>query len=518
MDTGQPRGFGTVLRGHRVAAGLTQEALAERAHLSTRAISALEQGVNHAPRDDTVALLADALDLSGEARAAFAAAGRRPSLAAAVSPALPGPGVSAAPLIGREREIALVGDHLAGDGPPVLLLGGEPGIGKSRVLHEAARYAAATGWSVLQGGCQRRGGQDPYAPLVDALAQHVQGHPPARQRTLLQGCAWLVRLLPEVAAAPIDPLPGWSVSPAQERRLMFAGVARYLANSAGPAGTALLLDDVQWAGSDALDLLLVLARQAGGVPLRVVVAYRDTEVTPGGVLSAAMADLAGARLVRHHTVGPLAPSESGMLLDSLLERGHGADEMARTQVVARSGGVPFFLVSCAAGLRLGDGGDPNAVPWDIAQSVRQRLAALPEPARAVVEVAAVAGRVASRGLLHRVLARPEREVVAALQAACHAHVLREVGDAGYGFAHDVIREVVEGDLGAAWRMLLHRDLARALEGLGGDAAVEAIAYHYAQTDQHAAAADMVAEAHRRVCDQQAEQDDDGKHHRRCGLR
>jgi hypothetical protein len=64
----------------------------------------------------------------------------------------------------------------------------------------------------------------------------------------LRGCAWLVRLLPELAGGPIEPLPPWTVSPEQERRLMVGAVERFLANVAGPAGTLLVLDDLQWAG------------------------------------------------------------------------------------------------------------------------------------------------------------------------------------------------------------------------------------------------------------------------------
>src|SRR5690349_19723535 len=91
MATTGRHSFGEVLRRHRVAAGLTQEALAERAHLSTRAISALEQGVNQTPRKDTVALLADALALAGEERMAFEAAGRRPPPLATAQPSQAGP-------------------------------------------------------------------------------------------------------------------------------------------------------------------------------------------------------------------------------------------------------------------------------------------------------------------------------------------------------------------------------------------------------------------------------------------
>jgi tetratricopeptide (TPR) repeat protein len=129
----------------------------------------------------------------------------------------------------------------------------------------------------------------------------------------------------------------------------------------------------------------------------------------------------------------------------------------------------------------------------VAQSVRQRVAALPEGARELLGIAAVAGRVTARALLTQISLHPEREVLAALEDAGHAGLLEEEGATAYRFAHDVIREVVEADLGAARRMVLHRDIARVLERAAGEpldiaSRVEELAYHYARTEEHASAA------------------------------
>ena len=135
----QPPAFGELLKRHRSAAGLTQEALAERASMSARGISDLERGVRRLPRKDTVGLLADALGLAAPERTAFAAAARRLGDAASSPP----------PFVGRARELALLERHLAGRGPSVLLLAGEPGIGKTRLLREAAQRGPGQGWRVL---------------------------------------------------------------------------------------------------------------------------------------------------------------------------------------------------------------------------------------------------------------------------------------------------------------------------------------------------------------------------------
>jgi predicted ATPase/DNA-binding XRE family transcriptional regulator len=481
VDTVAALSFGTLLRRHRLAAGLTQEELAERAGVSQRSISDLERGVPHRPHKDTLTRLTQSLALGPGERAALAEAVRR--LGAAPASAAVGPGPAAPPFVGRSRELALLEQHICGEGPPLLLLAGEPGIGKSRLLQAAIPRAVGQGLQVLEGGCQRRGGHEPDAPLQGALQRHLRSQPPAQVRRELRGCAWLVRLLPELDGGPIEPLPLQALAPEHARRLMFAAVARYLGNVAGPAGVLLLLDDLQWAGADALDLLSALARVAAEVPLRLVGAYRDSEVQPSDPLAVLLADLAHAGLATRRALAPLASQEAAQLLDDLLPGGETVDRDLRARVVQRTGGVPYFLVSCAAALRQreeleGEG----SVPWDVAHSVRQRVAALPAAAREVLGAAAVAGRVVPRALLAAVAAGPEGAGLAGLEAACRAHVLEEEGPDAYRFAHDVVREVVEGDLSTARRAALHRQVAEALEAQPGAPAVEALAYHYAHSD------------------------------------
>jgi tetratricopeptide (TPR) repeat protein/transcriptional regulator with XRE-family HTH domain len=488
--------FGTLLRRYRVAAGLTQEALAARAGLSSRGISDLERGARRAPYRDTVTLLADALHLTAPERALFEhAAGRWRSPPVARSSesasdtwltAVP----KAPPLVGRASELALLAGHLAGKGPPFILLAGEPGIGKTRLLRETAARAREGGWTVLDGGCHQRGGQESFAPVLSALAQylaHTTTTACARLRTDLQGSAWLVRLLPELSETGLVPVPEWTLPPDQERRLVFRAVGRYLANVAGPAGTLLVLDDLQWAGADALDLLVALLHPASEVPLRVVGAVRDTEIQRGGPLAGALADLARDGLARQLPLGPLAPHEAATLFERLFGDASDTSDALAERVVERTGGVPFFLVSCAQALRTGalEVGTAEAIPWDVAQTIRQRVAALPLAAQELLGIAAVIGRKAPRVLLLQVAAQvgwSRREVMAALEAACYARLLIEHGVGSYQFAHDLILEVVGADLSAARRTALHHDVAETLEQLPGAPPLEQLAYHYARTD------------------------------------
>ncbi len=460
--------IGTLLKRYRRAAGLTQEALAECALISADTISDLERGVNLSPRSDTIDQLADALTLAPAQRAQLHAAARGlllPGEPAVVPLRLPAASTSLPPLVGREQELKRLAWHLAGEGPPLLLLAGEPGIGKSRLLDEVRHQASQVGWSVLHGGCHRKSGQEPFTPLLSALAGSLRHTSPAALRTRLEGCGWLVRLLPELAEIRLVPAPSWSLPPEQERRLMFAAVARYLANVAGPAGTLLVLDDLQWAGADALDLLASLLRAPGEPPLRVVGAYRSTEVRPPDPLGVLLADLGAAGLAEEARLGPLAPEEASALLQSMLAARANADAALRAHLLRRTGGVPYFLVSCAEALRVStqEGRPAQDVPWNVAQSIGQRVAALSPAAHELLGVAAVVGREVPGALLLALTGQPTAETVTALEALDRARLLVEGAEATYQFPHDLIREVVLSELSAVRRARLHQRVAEALE-------------------------------------------------------
>jgi transcriptional regulator with XRE-family HTH domain/tetratricopeptide (TPR) repeat protein len=496
--------FGALLRRYRLAAGLTQEELAERARMSARAISDLERGLARRPRKETVQLLADALRLAGQEQAALAAARGvdEPPLAPSAEPGRASAGTPA--LVGRTRELALLERHLAGEGPPLLVVAGEPGIGKSRLLREAARRAAERGMQVVADGCQRRGGQEPYAPLLGAIKRCIAARQSERLRSDLRGCAWLVRLLPELASGPIEPLPAWTLPPEQQRRLLFEAAGRFLANVAGPSGTLLVLDDLQWAGPDALDLLATLVRGAGESPLRVVAAYRDTEAATGDPLLVLLADLTHAELATRCPLGPLGADEARQLLAGLLTAAEAREPALQDELLQRVGGVPFFLISYVRAL------DPSVpahrqerIPWSLAQSVRQRVASLPAPAAEVLAVAALIGRTVPPDLLLRVSAQQEEAVYAVLDAAQRARLLQVEGRE-YQFTHDLIREVLEEDVGAARRAALHRRIAGALEQDAGDPPLEALAYHFDRGGDRERAAHYLELAGDRAQERQAQ--------------
>jgi predicted ATPase/DNA-binding XRE family transcriptional regulator len=483
--------FGTLLKRYRLAAGVTQEELAAQAGLSPRGISDLERGARRAPRRETVQLLAEALHLSAAERTLLQATARQRGIPVAQPPGgsgAPEAGGAAVPtLVGRVHELAQVGHLLAG-GPPVLLVAGEPGIGKTRLLQAGIEQAEREGWTVLSGGCHRRSGQEPYAPLVGALADSLSRQSPTQQRRHLQGCARLVGLLPELAETGMLPQPAWTLSPEQERRLMFDAVARYLANVRGPAGTLLVLDDLHWAGPDALDLLQTLVGRPAERTLRLLAAYRDTDLTPQDPLALFAADLTREGRAARAFLAPLEEGEATALLVELLAPTAQSDPHLRRQVLERAGGMPLFLVSCAQALATGhlSWNGVSHVPWTLREAILQRVVALPEAAQQVLRLAAVVGRRALRTVLLAVAARldlAEEVVLEALEGCGRARLLVETGDDAYQFSHDLIREVLLADLGTARRALLHRRVAEALEQ-GTDASpLETLAFHYAQSGE-----------------------------------
>jgi tetratricopeptide (TPR) repeat protein len=268
---------------------------------------------------------------------------------------------------------------------------------------------------------------------------------------------------------------------------MFGAVARYLANVAGPSGTLLLLDDLQWADGDALALLERLVTEASGsegsAPLRLLGAYRATEARLEDPLGLLMADLTQQGLAVRRQLPLLSHDEASALLTQLWpEQPEGQQQdqrtsaqVAREETLRRAEGLPFYLVSSARAFEAAQdqeqalgrardattGGGP--IPASVAESVQARVAALPVAARRLVEISAVAGRIVPGALLLVMMPRPEEETLDALEALVHAGLLAEDGAGTYRFTHDLIRETVEAMVGSQRRRTLHRRLAEELE-------------------------------------------------------
>ena len=195
----------------------------------------------------------------------------------------------------------------------------------------------------------------------------------------MRGCTGLEPLLPEVG--PADPLPH-----GQQRRLAFAAAARFLANVAGSGRVVLVLDDLQWAGADAAELLGHLLR-AGAGQVRAVIATRSGEVPSSGPLAAVVADLARINQVHQVRLEPLPRVDAEALVACLV----GARPLAsprRARILRRAGGLPLFLIELTEAA-LHD--EADEVPGNLRLAVAHQVAILPEPARLVLRRMAALG-------------------------------------------------------------------------------------------------------------------------------
>lgn len=489
QDDRQNHPFADLLRQHRKAARLTQTDLATRAGISRRDISDLECGRIQRPHLDTVERLAQALALPEEAASAFQNTARMLWDHMQIAPApdearalmrLLARGTTGAMVafVGRQHDLAQIAQVFDPHAPPLALMTGEPGIGKSRMLYELGRYAVATNWRVVVGICGRRHMSELYTPLPSLLRRTVRATPPEHLARELAGCAWLCRLAPDLIDFGLAP-PTTQASPESERRMVLAAFHRYLRQIARQADTLVLLDDLQWASPDALDLLAdVLEDIEPDQPLRVIGAFRADEeaTTPVGRWIAEC----GRRLGVHpHRLQPLPKAEAAHLLDLAVAAQTDQAPLPswRAAVIEHAGGNPFYLVSYAQEWHIPHARAASAeavpVPATVADAIRARLLALSPAVRQVLALLAIGGPRLPLELFARITKRTPEYVVRALERAAIAEIVVQ-HHATFRFAHRLIREVLVGDLSLPRRRMLHRQVAEALEN-DADGAAERFA-------------------------------------------
>jgi transcriptional regulator with XRE-family HTH domain len=462
--------FRGLLQRHRRARGLTQEELASLAGIGVRTLSDLERGVHPTARRSTVRRLASALGLEGTDLARFeaAAAGDGSAEPAGLPPLFdPFP---EGPFVGRRAELdrlCRLWDEAAVRGGMVTVVG-EPGIGKTRLAAEAARRAASDGALVLAGRCDEHVVL-PYGPVAECL-RHLAAGPLDRS----PGAHELAELLPELTGTAPHPA-AWR---GDGRPELPVAVSTALADVARATRLLLVVDDLHWADRPTILVVRHLARTAPP-GLLVLATYQDSEVPPGSLLAATLADLRRAGVVEAVRLGGLGLEDVAELL-ARLDRGPPRPGLARS-VLERTGGNPFFVEEVLRHLAETDS-DADAVPAVVREVLETRMARLPEPVGGVLRVASVLGVSFDVHLLVGLVDEPGGRVTEVLDQAVAAGVLEEPGQpvGHFRFTHVLLRDALYESLGWARRVGLHQRAGHLLEALleeGGETA--SVAHHFA---------------------------------------
>ncbi len=492
--------FTAWLKRKRREQGLTQETLAGLAGCSTTYLKKIEAGQRQPTRQIVEALL-DALEVPNDSRPTYitlAFASSSPGSPRPTAPAAPPPPliVGQTELVGRQGELAHMHQQWAKarqGRARVVLLSGEPGVGKTRLAHELMASVAQAGAAVLRGGCYEYEAMTPYLPFVEALRAYVRSQPAGSLRQRLGPTApEIARLAPEIDAkiGPLAPNP--TLAPNDERLRLFDNIARFLATLAGDIGLLLFLDDLHWADQATIALLRYLLRNLPNERLLVLATYRDDEMDRTHPLADALLAWHREHIATRLTLGRLSEAETAAMLATLFEQDSVSAEFAEA-IYHETEGNPFFTEEVVKSLieqgqvyREGEGWGRRAVaelaiPTSIKEVIGRRLAHLSQTCIETLHAAATLGKTFGFGELAAVSTMDEDALLDALDEASAAQLIRPEGADSFVFTHDKIRETLVEELNPLRRRRLHQRVGEGLEKLYAaelDGHAADLAYHF----------------------------------------
>src|SRR5262245_2673649 len=353
--------------------------------------------------------------------------------------------VSSPVFIGRLAELAQLESAVqrgTSGKPSIVLVGGEAGIGKSRLVAEAVAQATTQGAVVLRGACVDLGGDDglPFAPIAEALRELVRRVDATSLAALIDpATVELARLLPALGAAAGQASDQTVPDELAQTRLFEAFLT--LIGRVGSIGpVVLVIEDLHWADAATRDLAAFVARNARDERLCVIATYRTDELHRRHPLRAWLAEmqrLASVQLVR---LVPFDSAESAAQIEAIL--GGESDATVVTTIHERAEGNPFFAEELLAAGATGPG---DQLPASLRDVLLARANGLSEPARRLLGAMAVGSRAADEPLLASVSGATEDEVVTALEEASSQNLVIPSDDgiaAGYAFRHALLREAL----------------------------------------------------------------------------
>ncbi len=428
-----------------------------------------------------------------------------------------------APLVGREAEMEQLRawwSRAARGRGGVVLLGGEAGVGKTRLAAELKWLAETQGARTLMGGATFAEPL-PYQAMVEAF----RGALPLFAALHIDP-TWLAAvtpLLPELHAHPAQgarPLPALPpLDPDRERQRLFEALARCLEGLAQPRPMLLILEDLHWAGTATMALIEFLAHRVSHQSILVLITYREEEAPRAHPLRDLRRRLQREGLVSHLTLGRLSAPAIAELVAHASGLGSQVGALAN-RLYAESEGNPFFLgelmrdwlesgrvIAETAGRPLhGEaavGGDMPASPGGVQAVIAGRLARLTPPAQNLAEVAAVVGSAFDVELVREVSGWDEGQALDALEELLDRQLVREAGGrsrSDYTFAHHLIQATIYTETPKASRTRRHRRVAQVMEELYPERREELsshLAIHFDRGGLPASAADYYLRAARR---------------------
>lgn len=371
-----------------------------------------------------------------------------------------GPPAVGAAFVGRRSALrnltaALEGAE-AGQGA-LLLISGEPGIGKTRLCVEFEHHARSRGAQVAWGSCWEGEGAPAYRPWIQILRRLVDAG--------IDQAPAFDALSADVAALIAGNAPPAAGDPEQVRFRLFDAISRTLAQAAGARPLVIVLDDLHWADTASLLILRVLAGELSGRRLIIVGTYRDVEVTPNAPLGQALAHFGSG--VRNVPLRGLDREEIRAMI--ALSSGSEPDPRVVDALLRRTGGNPFFieellrLAQAEPGLdALRD--DGISVPAGVRQVVDRRLEGLSDQARGALEAAAVLGQDFDLDVTAETAGLPRSVVASAFEGAEAGRLISGTDDpARFAFSHALVRDVLYRGIGIERLGALHLRAAGSLD-------------------------------------------------------
>ncbi|MDF6018662.1 AAA family ATPase [Streptomyces sp. JH34] len=361
--------------------------------------------------------------------------------------------------VGRAGEFAALTDSLAraaAGEPQALLLGGEAGVGKTRLVEEFLAAACRREAVVAVGGCVEIGADGlPYAPFATALRSLRRALPDELTEALAGQEGELARLLPELGEADRSPNDEHGTA------RLFELAARLLERISTDRTVVLVLEDLHWADTSTRHLLAYLFRTLRNGRLVVVATYRADDVHRRHPLRPLIAELDRLRTVRRIELDRFSRAEVGRQLTGILAMV--PDAALVDDIFDRSDGNAFFVEELARSVECC--GDSSGLSDSLRDLLLVRVEALPENAQRIARIVAEGGSTVEHPLLAAVAGLTEDDLDEALRAAVGANLLLPSPDTdGYRFRHSLVREAVSDDLLPGERTRLNRRYAEALEG------------------------------------------------------